>query len=293
VLTVPHVTAASFVAHPTFLDLLNLRSGDTNPADQLDELTNILLMASSMADSFCELGEGQTLAAHTRTENKRLRPDRYGRFLITTDHHPVISVQSLAYGPSIGQMTTIANPAVFIEDGRRIIAELQGAGTTTWSGSLQFGVPTVGRELYTSWAYTAGYVSTTLATVAAADASSITVRDATGAQAGTVLRLWDPGAEEAVTVAPSYTGGTTLPLTAPLTESHAPNVGVSSFPPDVHEAVILYACALLQRPDSEDEDTYPSARVKPNTKVSAGHDGSGFIAEADHLMAAYQRTVGF
>lgn len=292
-LTVPHVTPEAFKAHPTFIDLLNLRSGNVNPADQLDELANILLMASAMADDFCEFGAGATLAAHTRVENKRMRPDRYGRLVLTADHFPVVGVQSVAYGPSIGQLTTVTNPSVWIEDDRRVIVDLQPSGTTTWSGALQFGVPAGNRELYTSWTLTAGYASTTLADVATVGAMSIKVKNPLGLKAGTELRIWDPGSEEPVVVDASYTSGTTVPLAAPLTQAHAPNVGVSGFPANVHLAVILYACALLQRPDSEKEDTYPSARVKPNTMVSAGKDGSGFVAEADHLMSTYRRAVGF
>lgn len=292
-LTVPHVTAESFKAHPTFLDLLNLRSGNTNPADQLDELTNILLMASTMADNFAELGAGATLAAHTRVENRRMRPDRYGRLAFTADHFPVIGVQSLAYGPRIGQLTTITNPSVWIEDDRRVIADMQAGGSTSWSGALQFGAPSAGRELYTSWTLTAGYASTSLADVAAVGVSSITVKNPMGIKAGCELRIWDPGSEESLVVDASYAGGATVPLASPLITAHAPNVGVSAFPADVHLAVILYACALLQRPDSENEDTYPSARLKPNTKVSAGKDGSGFVQEADHLMSTYRRSVGF
>lgn len=292
-LTTPHVTAASFKAHPTFLDLLNLRSGDTVLDDQTDELTNILLMASSMADDYCEFGAGVTLAAHTRIENKRMRPDRYGRLLLTADHFPIVAVQSLGYGSTPSSLTTITNPTTWIEDERRIVADLQSGGTTTWSGSLQFGLPSAGRELYTQWIYIAGYASTALADVASAGATSIKVSGSLGITAGTALRIWDPGNEEPVTVDATYTAGTTIPLTAPLVHSHAPGFGVSAMPPNVHLAVILYACALLQRPDSEDEDTFPSARVKPNTKVSAGHDGSGFISEADHLMSTFRRSTGF
>jgi hypothetical protein len=290
------VTAASFKAHPTFLDLLNLRTGDTSLADQTSELSNILLMASAMADNYCEFGAGGTLSAHTRVENKRLRPDRSGRFLWHPDHIPVVSVQSVAYGRTLGQMTVFTNPAVFIEDERTVVADLQ-AGTSSWSGMLQFGPPAMGTELFTTWTYTAGYPNTILASTVVGGATAIQVQDATGVAAGSVLRIWDPGAEEAITVAPSYTSGTTLPLVSPLLNAHTTGsdgpVGVSALPADVHLAVILYACALLQRPDTEAEDVFPSARVSPNTRVGSSHDGSGFVTEAERLLEPYRRSVSF
>lgn len=290
-LTAPYVTAASFKAHPTFIDVLNLRSGSTDLGEQTAELTNILLMASARADAACDLGADGRLGAHSKVESLRMRPDRRGRFLFHPNHIPAVSVQSVAYGPTIGQMTTVTNPAVFVEDGRTCVVDLQGS-SAAWSGALQFGPPAGGAEMYTTWAYTAGYPNTLLAAACSAGATSIQVRDATGITAGSVLRIWDPGTEEAVVVAPSYTSGTTLPLVAGLARAHGATepTGVSGMPADVHEAVILFGCSLLQRPDSDKEDSYPSAQASPNTQ-SGSNPGPGFVAQAERLLKPYRRVV--
>lgn len=289
-LTLPYVTVAAFRAHPTFLDSLHLRPGDSSAADQDAELRNVLLMASAWADNYVEMSaDGQgTLTAHVRTESARLRLSRDGTVRYRPDHHPVTAVTALSYGYTPGNLTPVTDFSnTWIEKGRTIVSFL-GYGASL--GPFQFGPPLVASELYTTWTYTAGYANTLLAADAVAGATSIQVADATGVAAGTVLRLWDPGVEEAVTVAAGYTSGTTLPLTAPLANAHTAGAGVSALPPDVHLAVILYAAALLQRPDSEAEDTFPSTQVRPNARVGGGHDGSGLVTEAERLLEPYRRV---
>lgn len=289
-ITLPYVTTASFKAHPTFLDLLNLRSGDPSLSNQTAELNNILLMASSMADNYCELGAEGSLSAHTRVENKRMRPDRFGRLLWHPDHTPFVSLLSVAYGVTMSGMTTVTNPATFAEDNRQIVVDIQ-SGNAQWSGRLQFGLPT--GELYTTWTYLCGWANTVLAAPAITGAISVVVSDATGITAGSTLRIWDPGKEEPVTVASSYTSGTTIPLVSPLRTWHDPtpsDVGISGLPPSAHLAVINFACFLLQRPDSEFEDTYPSTSVRPNTRVGSAH-GSGFASVAQGLLEPFRRVI--
>lgn len=293
--TNPYVTTASFTAHPTYLDLNNLRSGDALAADQTAQLRDLLSKASAWADSYVDLGAETAagLGAHTATEQVRLRADRNGRLAFHASHIPVISVTSLAYGSSIGTLTTYTSPTVWIEDGRQIITEL-GAGTSTWSGSLQFGAP-AGGNLFTRWVYVAGYVNTLLAADRTAGETSITVTDGTGIAAGAVLRICEPGAEEFVTVSNAYvTGSTTVPLTAGLTFDHDATTtpcGVSTLPADVHLAVVLYTTALLMRPDTTAEDAFPDARIGPSTrKTDARQDGSGLVGEAKRLLRSYRRV---
>lgn len=301
-LSIPYVTTNYFRAHPTYLDLLNLRSGDANYDHQTAELFNVLLMASREADNYLELGEPNgTLSAHSKVENARLTPDRYGRLYFHPSHIPVLSIAQVQYGVSVTNLTTVTNPNVWIEEGREVVADL-AAGTQFWSGSLQFGPPAVGFELFTSWTYVAGYPNTLLATSASSGATSIQVADATGITAGNIntpatsLRIWDPGVEETVTVASTYTAGsTTVPLTAPLVNAHTVNaaapIGVSALPAEVHLAIVMWATALLMRPNSKALSQWRGTSMKLTTEGEddAYGDGIGLVAAAKEALEPYRR----
>jgi hypothetical protein len=291
VLTAPHVTVAEFRASPTLLDTLNLRSGQP-PEAQDHELHNVLLRASAWADNVVSAGG---FAAHTTTEQCRIRSDAYGRLRLNPSDIPVISVASISYGATMGNLTTFTDPTVWIEDGRQVIAELTGA--SVWSGALQFGAP-VASDLFVRWSYTAGYVSTVLAASADAGDDEIAVADPSGIHAGAVLRIWDPGCEEAVTVGGSYVAGSaTVPLASGLASAHtvgtgpAGAVGVSGLPADAHLAVTQAATAALIRPDSLAEDAYPDTSLKTSTReVDPRHEGSGLVLEAKRILRSYRRA---
>lgn len=300
-LTLPYVTTASFKAYPTFLDVMNLRPGDNVPADQDAELFNILLKASAMADRYVEKGVSSgaaaagTLTAHVRTENVRIRTRYDGRISYHPDHTPATALTGLQLGYSPNSLNPVTDLTNFwIEDGRQIVG-FPGGVTSPGFGALQFGAIVTSADVYAQWTYVAGFSNTLLGADTAAGATSITVADATGIVAGQTLRIWDPGHEEAVTVATSYvSGSTTVPVTTAAKFAHTGTatvpIGVSALPPGAHLAVILYAAALLQRPDSEHEDSFPATTVKPNTVLGAGRDGSGFINEAEHLLEELRRV---
>jgi hypothetical protein len=295
VLKLPYVTPGAFAAHPTFLDLLNLRSGDLNLDDQVAELSNVLRMASAWADNFVAQGQPNgSLAAHTAVESERIRIDRSGLIKYHPAHVPVISVQSIAVGASPSTLTTYTNPPVWVEDGRQVVFDMGGVGNP-WSGALQFGTPTAGSQMYTRWAYTAGYPNALLTSASSPGATSIGVSDPTGVEPGSALRIWDPGFEEVITVADTYTvGAATLPLTAGLAYGHdgtVDTIGVSGLPDDVHLAVIMYGVVLLMHPDTTAEDAFAGARVDASTRAAdARTGGAGLIAEAETTLAAYRRV---
>lgn len=292
----PYVTVAEFRSHPTFLDTLNLRSGDTNLTDQDDELRNILLMSSAMADNYIEHGiatagtSAGMLQVHSKTERVRCRIDRMGQVKYHPNHFPVVNVTALSYGYTPDQLQPVTLPSpVWIEEDRQVVIPLTPAAGLA---NLQFGTPVYSTEVYTQWTYLAGYVNTLLGGAVAQGATTLPVTDATGVVAGGVYRIWDPGNEEAVTVANTYTSGLNIPLVAGLQFAHGTTtpVGISALPYDIHLAVILYACALLMRPDTEAEDVFPSSKVDPNTNAGDKHDGSGFINQAQELLEPYRRT---
>lgn len=286
--TTPYLTVATFKAYPTYLDLQNLRSGDTVLADQDAELYNMLLRASTWAVGHCN----QPLHAHSMTQNTRLRPDRQGRLKWHPAHNPVKQVTALSYGYRPNQMQAVADlTGIWTEDDRQaVVAEIAPLGTGF--NSIQFGPPSGLSEVYTTWTYLAAYVTTTLANSPIQGASSVEVADPTGVVAGDVLRIWEPGTEEPVTVANTYTtGSTTVPLTSGLLHDHAAGAGISQLPADAQQAVVNYAVALLLRPDTSKDDAFPDAPVQPTTRdEDSRKDGSGLVAEAIRLLRPYRRV---
>jgi len=289
----PFVSVAAFEAHPTYLDLDDLRYGDPSAVDQAAELNNLLLMSSSWADGYLE----QPFLAHQNVQNLRTRCGRDSTVKIHPDHAPVQFVSSFAYGYTPTALTVITNPSAWIEDGRNLVITLGAVGP--WSGSLQFGTPGAGSPLYTQTTYVAGWVSTVLSAPASAGAPSLSVPDATGIAPGTVYRIWEPGAEESVTVSsafvpPAVTVPPTpasVPLAAPTLFAHTAGHDFTNMEHDVRLAVVNYTVAQLLRPDTAAEDAYPDTRQASGTRQNDSRkDGSGLIDEAERLLDRFRRV---
>lgn len=279
--TVPFVSVAGFKAHPTYLDLQNLRSGDSVGLDQDQELYNLLTIASSNAEIYCR----QPLQGHIQDDTERLRADRYGRLYLHPDHVPARRLVSWGYGSVLGTFNVISTPVYQLEDNRQFIVQIPGGGQIAWTGALQFGAPPSSVELYTTYKYVSGYANTVLSANAVAASAAITVKDPTGIEPGDNLRIWDPGAEEIVTVASSYVPNPVYPsvataiplLTGQPASNHTAGAGpaamsVSGLPPDAYLAVIYLVQDMLQRPGSSGADwpgmKTPAAtgkKVKPNS----------------------------
>ena len=280
--TLPFVTVPAFKAHPTFLDLNNLRSGDPTAGDQDIELNNILLMSSNWAAGYV----GMPLHAHTNTEQMRMRADRRGRLLIHAADTPVRSVSSLAWGFTPGQLNTYANPTVWIEYDETIVYDVRGASWSWGPGALQIGTPSPSADLYVQMTYAAGYVNALLVGNPAGGANTLQLTDVTGVRPGAILRIWEPGKEEAVQVSAAYVPGTNpVALTTNTVNAHTAGAGVSELSPDTHEAVILYGTAMLTHPDRQAEDEWPDSDSGPSTRQSdARQTGAGLVAEAKRLL---------
>jgi hypothetical protein len=290
VLDHPYVTVSEFRAHPTFLDSNNLRSGGTQP-QQDAALNNALLTASQWAEDTINM----PLAAHTVVEHARVRPDAMGRLRYHPEHAPVLTVSAIAIGPTPDALEAVSQPQAWLEQqGRVLVAYGPGAPALA---SLQFGSSLATRtEVLVQWSYIAGYPATQLATGASSGATSITVLDATGIQAAsgitpaTVLRLWTPALEEAVTVA--SVAGSTLTLATPLTNNHPAGMSCSALPTTARQAVINYAAAELMRPaplaQTNQAPGAPSpAASSQDPQRSTG--GARLIAQALQLLNNYQR----
>jgi hypothetical protein len=288
ILAIPFVTVPAFKAHPTFIDVQNLRSGSTVAGDQDAELLNILLMASEDAESICD----QPIQAHVQVDSRRNWADNRGRLFLYPCHAPVRTVLAYSYASQLGQATSIANPLCQIEDGRQIIVELAGA-SGSWSGSLQFGAPPSSVELYTTCSYVAGYANAVLTAAPGGGAMSITVSNPTGIYAGDTLRIWEPGKEESVVVAPSWAGQATtpftpaaIPLVAGLANAHPIGAGVTGFGADLHLATIYLAIDGLQRYGTSSSN-WPGARVKSSIGKNP-KDATPWQAKAMRLLRPYR-----
>lgn len=283
-LTQPYLTVAEFRAHPTFLDSNNLRTGQ-GQLQQDAALFNILLEASEWADDKVDM----PLGAHLRTENTRMTPDRTGRLRYHPEHAPVITVLGMGVGATPDTIGAQADPQVWTEnDGRIIVAFAPSSGQGM--SSLQFGAPAVGQEQLVSWTYVAGFPSTQLAASALVGDQTLDVVDAIGITAGTVLRLWTPGLEEAVTVA--SLAGDVLTLSRPLANAHATGDTCSALPSTARQAVINYATFLLMRPSSTAEQiTSGNAPSSSSTSGDARRTGRStyLYDEACKLLKSYKR----
>jgi len=295
--TVPYVTVASFRAYPSLLALGDLNQYSIVQGDQDQELYNLLLLASNWA-SFTECD--MPLHAHLNVEPARTRIGADGSIRLHAEHFPVRALASFSYGynGAANQTAVTDLSAQWVEDNANVVlpwgAGLNGSGFN----QLQFSPPMPNMSLYTLWSYVAGYANTILAATAAANATSITVSDATGFYAGDTLRIWEPGKEEAVTIAGSYVAGATLPLTTALKYTHtvidqapANQIGVSMMPAPIREAVQKYTIATLLRPVTQAEDPWPGNAPKISTrKGDSRGSGGGLIKAACDLLSSFARV---
>lgn len=287
----PFVSINSFRAHPTYLDLQNLRSGDLIAADQDDELFNLLLESSGWAEDYCR----KPLRGHVKTDYTRVTPDRFGRLYIYPTEPPVRQVLSIAYSMQAGGVgqVTVNNPVVTIEDGSQVVYEI-GASAFSWSGPLQFGGPVPGYPLYVTMIYASGWTATTVSTPVAAGATAVTVNDPTGLQPLDMLRVWDPSFDETLYVASTWTPvntyppvPTSIPLVAPTLYPHSQAATVSGLPPSVHLAIVHKTIDLLQRP-GEQNSQYPGSRVRSQTKNDHDEAGSDHEARAMRILTPFR-----
>lgn len=301
ILTEPYVSVAEFRASPTWLDSSNLiESGSQIQQDA--ELYNVLLRASAWADNYCRgTSERPWFKAHTVTEQCRARINRYGQVFLHPSDVPVRAVTGFAYGADFQNLTVLSSlTQVWVEDGRGIVVGIiPNRGSFA---SIEFGPVTApGGEMFVQYQYVAGYAVTSLSATVASGATSISVNDGTGfiapstgllgTLAGSVARIWDPGLEEAVQVAATYTtGSTTVPLSAALKNNHVAGASVSELPAEVRQAVITYAVALMMREDVSSDEPFGRTPFGPSTRSSSGPPSGGLVFNAQEMLNPYRRV---
>lgn len=282
----PYLTLGEYKSAPTAIDIDNLVFNSQDPDVQDSELTNVIARASSWIDTFCN----QVLAATNENEQQRTRyTSSDGSIRLHPRYNPIIALTSFEYGYPTN-MASLGDCSVAWIEPAEIIIPNTTLGNWTSQGPLTLGSYNGGpsNEVFVRYTYVAGYTNTEILT-AVATQSTLTVRDATGIIAGQMLKIYDGQYSENVTVASTYTfGSTTVPLTRPLVYDHVAGVAISALPPAVKEAAILVTTSMLKvRGDSSMTmgiSTTPTIAVDNANKV--GEE----IALAMQLLQPYKRV---
>ncbi|MBK3624912.1 hypothetical protein JHN59_08630 [Streptomyces sp. MBT49] len=291
---VPYVSAAAFRAYPTYLDTQGINLASSDPDAQTAQLTDLLLKASAWADA----ERDQPLGAHLHTQHERVFSGRDGLLRLHADHGPVIEVVSVGYGYSPGALTVLDAPTVWVEDDTNMVLSLGSTGSVAWSGSLSFGSPAVGGDVFVQASYVAGHVATVLDANAGQAATVIQVQDPTGIVPGGTYRICDPGSEELIVVDPGWTpptpSSTPLPvavtLAEPLAFAHEAGHDVTRLPEDLRLAVVQHTTAQLLKPDTTAEDEYPDGASSSTRADDSRTRGMGLLKEARRTLASYGRV---
>lgn len=291
--TLPYVSTASFAAFPSYAELDDLVTGVISASANNAQLNDILIMASQWVSDQVNM----PVHGSVQIENKIMRPQCNGSLSWHPANNPVKSVIGLQYcydgnfGASGSVQTVTDFSGVWVEEDAQVNLPFAAMGGTL--NGLQFG-PVGGWQtpLYTTWTYHAGFPHALLGANTSIGATTITVTDPTALVAGDRLRIWEPGVEEACTVAASYAvGSTSVPLNSPLVNAHTTIATVTAIPSTLQLAVVYYTCALLMRPDSRSEDQFPDTRTGITTRSEdARRDGTGLIAEAYRQIRSYGRV---
>ena len=281
----PYLTISEYKSAPTAIDIDNLVFNSTDPDVQDNELANVIARASSWIDTFCN----QILGATNETETQRSRISSDGYIKWHPRYAPVIALTALEYGnPSTNMITVSDVSSAWIEDQQILFPYASMSSLLTSQGPLQFGFPSSsGSQVYLKYTYVNGYANTTIAT-ATALATSLTVTNAVGITAGLQLKIYDGMYSENVTVASTYTfGSTTIPLTSALIYSHSAGVSISALPPAIKEAAILVTTSFLKV--RGDNSLVMGVGTQPSQSVEGSQKLGTEIAMAQQLLMPYRR----
>ena len=276
-----YLTIPEFKAMPTGVNIDDLIANGSAASNDA-ELANILARASRWADNRCTI----RLGAHAvLAERQSVRAARDGTIMLAPKHTsgnvPAIRLTRFAYGTP-GQMVdaTPAAAATWTGEDGLIILPFGGAGGST---PLQFGGPPPGGRMWVEYDYFAGFPITTLTDGSLATDTTLAAQDATGVEPGQALTVHDPGAEETVTVAGSWTpttGPAAIPLSAGAAFDHPPGTGIGAMPMDIKLAVGQIAIVYIRRAS----DTGAPAMDK-----AVGVDMEALEASASEILDRYTR----
>jgi hypothetical protein len=280
-----YLTVAEYKNAPTAIDFDNLVVGGNSTAQDA-ELGRVILRASSFMNEYLN----QDLAAQSYTETQRVRMTGNGYIALHPFNNPIISLSSFQYGTDPNNLVTLPDCSVAWFEPQEIIIPLSQIATTYSSaGPLSFGYTAGARaQTFVKYDYVAGYANTTLSAQATAGATSMTVVSGAGIQAGAVLRINDGANQESVTVASTYTyGSTTVPLTSALAYTHASGVAVGNLPNVIKEAAILVTTAFIKA--RGDNSLTMAITTQPSKNISGAERYGSEIALALDMISKYRR----
>lgn len=243
----PYLTAAEYLAEPTGVDVSQLVPGKTIQTNTA-ALVRVIARASSFADNICQ----QILAATSDIQAGIYRVQRDGSIRVPVDYTPIIELTDAAVGYSPTSLTSLPDLSGCWLQNKLAIVPVGAALTAPWTASTVPYVSAGAGNVFARLTYVNGYAHTLSSAVANAGASQVQVANPLGVFPGLPLTIYDSGSTEQVTVASTYTtGSTTIPTVTPLLNTHAAGVSVSALPGFAREAVIALTSALIKTRGSE------------------------------------------
>jgi hypothetical protein len=280
----PYLTIAEYKNAPTSIDFDNLVVGGDASA-QNAELARVILRATSYLNEYLN----QDLTAQTRTETQRTRFNNQGYIALHPNHNPIISLSNFQYGSTPNNLFTLTDPSTcWFEDQQVIIPVSDSQLTYSSQGPLSFGGVGARTPVFVKYTYVAGYVNTTIAT-ATATQTTLTVASGSGFLAGESYRIYDGSNSEVITVASTYTfGSTTIPLTSALAFTHASGVAIGNLPNAVKQATILATTALIKV--RGDNSLTMAITTQASGNVNSAQRFGSDLALALDMVALYRRV---
>ena len=280
----PYLTIAEYKNAPTSIDFDNLVVGGNSGAQDA-ELANVIMRASSYMDQHFN----QNLTAQTYVETQRVRMTNEGYIALHPNNAPVMQLSDFQYGGSPLNLITLADCSQTWFENQQIIIPLSQISTSYSSeGPLAFGGGFPRQQIFTKYTYVAGYVNTKIVT-ATATQSTLTVKTGVGIIAGQTLHIYDGSTSEDVTVASTYTNGsTTVPLTTALVSTHAAGVAIGNLPTTIKQACILITTAFIKM--RGDNSMTMQVTTSPTANVNGAQRFGGDIATALEMIALYRRV---
>ncbi len=278
----PYITVSEYKNAPTSLDYNNLVVGGNQNAQDA-ELARVILRATSYLNEYLN----QDLHANPLTETQRTRISNQGYIFLHPNKNPIISLSSFQWGTDPNNLQTLADPSLCYFENQEITIPLSQINTTyTSSGPLAFGSYGPRVPIFTKYTYIAGYVNTTC--TGTAGATSITVVNPSGILPGETYRIIDGANATSVTVANNYTyGATTVPLTAPLANSHTA-AGFSNMPFAIKQATILMTSAFIKQ--RGDASMTMNLTTQPTVNIGNNQRYAGEVRLALDMVNLYRRV---
>lgn len=279
----PYLTIAEYKNAPTSIDFDNLVVGGNSGAQDA-ELGRVILRATSYLNEYLN----QDLTAQSITETQRVRFNNQGYISLHPNHNPIISLSSFEYGSTPNNLTTLTDPSTCWFENQQVIVPVSDSQLTYSSqGPLSFGGVGARTPVFVKYTYVAGYVNTTIVT-ATATQTTLTVTSGAGFIAGQSYRIYDGASSETITVASTYTfGSTTVPLTSALAFTHAAGVAIGNMPSAIKQATILATTAFIKA--RGDNSLTMAVTTSASGNISGAQRFGSDLALALDMVSLYRR----